>query len=202
MAISEKIKNQTTIILAKIAAANDLDKDYKNQLSEMIALTSMATNGISQDEKIQKMTEAMHSLTISQIDFMTTINTKLKNSLEESSKKLENLITTTQQTLQAAIENATLAHCKTCKAMEHAEEIEREKEYTKLIQEMGLSPKDSTTPTDKTADNSTSELSSWSECLRKTLSKVLVQPWIWIFFAVVSISPYGVNIINAVKDLF
>lgn len=192
MAISQQIQNQAAIIRAKIASSNDLDEDYKARLFDLVALTAMATNGISQEEKIQKMTEAMHSLTMSQIEFITHINKTVTKSLEESSKKIETMIATTQQTIQTTIANATISHCKTCKAMEHAEEIEKEKEYAKLIQEMGGVVK----------DDSQAKSQNWSDFLQKTCSKILIQPWIWIFFAVVSISPYGVNIINAVKDLF
>lgn len=195
MAISEKIKNQTAIILAKIAAANDLDEDYKNQLYDMISLTTTATNGISQEEKIQKMTEAMHQLTISQIDFITSINKHINKSLIESSKKIEAMINTTQQTIQTTIQNATISHCQSCKALRHAEDVEKKEAYQSIV--------NMTTNSSTTSDNITPKKAvTWSEFIQDTFSKVFLQPWVWIFLAIISISPYSVNIIQAIKDIF
>lgn len=198
MALTQDIWNQAAVARAKIASAEGLDDDYKERLFEIISLTTSATNGISPEEKIQKLTEAMHSMTISQVEFITHINKiiskTLEDSLEDHSNKIREMIASTNQTIQTSIANATLSHCKTCKAMEHAEEVEKENARNKIIEELGGKKTEETPPPTKKID--------WVEFWQKSLVQVLLQPWLWLVLAVSALSPHGVNLINALKDLF
>lgn len=110
----------------------------------------------------------MHAMTISQVEFITQINKflskTLTQSLSEQSKKITDMIATTNQTIQTSIANATISHCKTCKAMEHAEEIEKEEARNKIIEELGGSKTDTKTVTDKTE-----EKESWTAVWHKSI---------------------------------
>lgn len=198
MALTQDIWNQAAEARAKIASA-DLDEKQREQLYKIISLTTTATNGISPEEKIQKLTEAMHAMTISQVEFITHINKFLSKTLTESlaehSEKISNMIAITNQTIQSSIANATLSHCKTCKAMNHAEEVEKEEARNKIIEELGGGQKG--TPVD-TKGNKIDWIVFW----QKTISQMITQPWMWIVMAVASLSPYGVNLLNAIRDLF
>lgn len=68
--------------LAKSYISNsDFDDDYKKQLLRLINTTTLTTNGISPEEKIQKMTEAIHLLAVSQVTFITKIDEKIEKSI-------------------------------------------------------------------------------------------------------------------------
>ena len=68
--------------MAKSYVANsDLDDDYKKTLLRLIYISTLTTNGISPEEKIQKMTEAIHLLAISQVTFITKIDEKIEKSI-------------------------------------------------------------------------------------------------------------------------
>lgn len=59
--------NQAELAKAKIVNSGYLDDDSKKNLLNIVAITTQATNGISPEEKIQKMTESVLMLTISQV---------------------------------------------------------------------------------------------------------------------------------------
>lgn len=84
-----------------------LDDRCKKSLLRLLNTSTMATNGISTEEKIQKITEAIQGLVLSQITFLDTVDKK--------------------------IEKANKEQCKTCKAMHHANEIEDQKEQEEII---------------------------------------------------------------------
>jgi len=44
---------------------SDLDDDCKKSLLRLINISTLATNGLSVEEKIQKITEAIHGLVVS-----------------------------------------------------------------------------------------------------------------------------------------
>ena len=68
--------------LAKSYISNsDFDDDYKKQLLRLINTTTLTTNGISPEQKIQKMTEAIHLLAVSQVTFITKIDEKIEKSI-------------------------------------------------------------------------------------------------------------------------
>ena len=88
---------------------SNLDDRCKKSLLRLLNTATIATNGISTEEKIQKITEAIQGLVLSQITFLDAVDKK--------------------------IENANKAQCKSCKAMAHANAIEEEEQKEKLINE-------------------------------------------------------------------
>ena len=57
MAISQEMMNQAELAKAKIVNSGYLDDDSKKNLLNIVAITTQATNGISPEEKIQKITD-------------------------------------------------------------------------------------------------------------------------------------------------
>ena len=106
MALSKEILEEAE--LAKNHLMNSsLDDRCKKSLLRLLNTTTLATNGLSVEEKIQKITESIHGLILSQITFLDTVDKK--------------------------IETANKAQCVNCKAMRHANEVEEEKERQKII---------------------------------------------------------------------
>ena len=119
MALSKEILEEAE--LAKNHLMNSsLDDRCKKSLLRLLNITTLATNGLSVEEKIQKITESIHGLILSQITFLDTVDKR--------------------------IEMANKAQCVNCKAMRHANEVEEEKEHQKIIQQWkeanGLADKD------------------------------------------------------------
>lgn len=88
--------------------SSSLDDRVKKPLLRLLNTATIATNGISTEEKIQKITETIQGLVMSQITFMDTIDQK--------------------------IEVANKKHCETCKAMKYTQQMEQEKEQAEIIQ--------------------------------------------------------------------
>lgn len=108
MAISQEMINQAELAKAKIVNSGYLDDDSKKNLLNIVAITTQATNGISPEEKIQKMTESVLMLTISQVQMATQLPKQIQ----------ENIITA-----MTAYGNQK---CQTCKAMLHVDKCEKE----------------------------------------------------------------------------
>lgn len=148
---------------------SSLDDRCKKSLLRLLNTATMATNGISTDEKIQKITEAIQGLVLSQITFLDTVDRK--------------------------IEKANREQCTNCKAMAHAEAVEAEETKKKLIDDWkaanGISD-------DDLKPEAKAEESTWSSILKKVIS----QPGMWIFLTILTISPYGVDIVKALLQFF
>ena len=71
----------------------------------------MATNGIKPEEKIQKMTECIQLLAVTQGMYLANIDAKIEQ----------------------AITAATESRCEHCKAMKHTEEFEQQKHEKEII---------------------------------------------------------------------
>lgn len=84
-----------------------LDEKCKKSLLRLLSISTMATNGISLEEKVQKITEIIHGLVISQITFLDSVDKK--------------------------IEAANKEQCKSCKAMKHANDVEEEEKREEII---------------------------------------------------------------------
>ena len=122
MALSKEILEEAE--LAKNHLMNSsLDDRCKKSLLRLLNTTTLATNGLSVEEKIQKITESIHGLILSQITFLDTVDKK--------------------------IDTANKAQCVSCKAMRHANEVEEEKEHQKIIEQW----KEANGITDKNADD-------------------------------------------------
>ena len=126
MALSKEILEEAE--LAKNHLMNSsLDDRCKKSLLRLLNTTTLATNGLSVEEKIQKITESIHGLILSQITFLDTVDKK--------------------------IETANKAQCVSCKAMRHANEVEEEKEHQKIIEQW----KEANGIADKNADDDSAD---------------------------------------------
>lgn len=106
MALSKETLEATEYAKSQLMTSN-LDDEVKKQLYNLLTVSTMATNGISVDEKIQKITECIHDLAILQMTFLNTVDKK--------------------------IELANKEQCKSCKAMQHASESEARKRREEII---------------------------------------------------------------------
>lgn len=97
--------------------SNDMDDDYKNTLLTLLETSTLATNGISQEQKIQKMTECIQDLAVSQVGMIRHLKEVIVHSISESTKDIDRRITD-------AIMAADKKQCEGCRAMRHAEEVE------------------------------------------------------------------------------
>lgn len=93
---------------AKTRIANsNMSDNYKKLYIKLINLTTTATNGISPEEKIQKMTEAIQLLAVTQSTFVTEIDAKIN----------------------VTVQKANRSQCLTCKAMKYVENQEEKEEH-------------------------------------------------------------------------
>ena len=173
MALTQEIQDESE--LAKSYVANsDLDDDYKKTLLRLIHISTLTTNGISPEEKIQKMTEAIHLLAISQVTFITKIDEKIERS----------------------IQNANIKQCSGCKAMKHANDVEEEEKWKEKLseykQKMGITDDNDSKNTQKTDETSIQTDISMLD----TIKQICLKPYVWIFGSVLVFSPYGMEILK------
>lgn len=109
--MSQEIIDESELAKQYIASSA-LDDTCKKSLLRLINLSAMATNGISVEEKIQKITEAIQSLAVTQVMFLNSVDNKIAN----------------------AITSANKDQCEQCKAMTHALEVEEEEKNKALIE--------------------------------------------------------------------
>lgn len=161
--------------LAKSYITNSrLSDEYKRLYLRLINLSTLATNGISPEEKIQRMTECIQLLAVTQGMYLANIDEKIEKVVESANRK----------------------QCLTCKAMKHAEKAEQEQHDKELVKRyLGN--------IDHAAINESEECDenvpfNWSDLL-KTL---LLKPYIYVTICVLTISPYGVDIIKTLCQYF
>lgn len=106
MAISKEILEETEFAKNHLLQSN-LDDKCKKSLLRLINISTTATNGISLEEKVQKVTEAVCGMVLSQITFLDSVDKK--------------------------IENANKEQCNSCKAMRHALDVEEQKKQEEII---------------------------------------------------------------------
>ena len=150
---------------------SSLDDRCKKSLLRLLNTATMATNGISTEEKIQKITESIQGLVLSQITFLDAVDKK--------------------------IQTANREQCRNCKAMAHANDIEQEEAKKKLIEDWKAA--NGITDDDLQKDKSPS---SSEDTWLGTLRKLIVQPGLWIFLTILTISPYGVDIVKIFLNFF
>ena len=73
MALTQDIQNSTELAKSQVANSTFSD-EYKKLLMQLLNTTAIATNGITPEEKIQKMTEAIQMLAVSQVSFIAHID--------------------------------------------------------------------------------------------------------------------------------
>ena len=104
--ISKEVLEETEFAKSHLMNSS-LDDRCKKSLLRLLNTATLATNGISTEEKIQKITEAIQGLVLSQITFLDAVDKKIQIANKEQ--------------------------CKNCKAMSHANDVEREEAKKKLI---------------------------------------------------------------------
>ncbi len=176
MALSQEIEDESE--LAKSYVANsDLDDEYKKTLLRLINISTLTTNGISPEEKIQKMTEAIHLLAITQVSFITRVDEKIQQSISSANK----------------------TQCLDCKAMRHAKDVEEEEKWKEKLseykQKMGISEEND--PKNVDGNKETTNLS-----LIDTIKQILLKPYSWIFASILVFSPYGTEILKLIFQYF
>ena len=107
MAISKEIEEDTEFAKNHVMQSQ-LDEKCKKSLLRLLNTSKIATNGISIEEKVQKITEAMLGMVISQIAFLDSVDKK--------------------------IEIANKEQCKDCKAMRLADDVEEQKKKEEIIE--------------------------------------------------------------------
>lgn len=121
---------------------SELSDDYKRTYLRLINISTLATNGISVDEKIQKMTECIQLLAVTQGMYLANIDQKIDTAIDRANRK----------------------QCQECKAMAHAVDVEHEKHDRQILEQykeqLGLNNK-AATSVEKT----------WSDVFKEVLSK-------------------------------
>lgn len=176
MALSQEIEDESE--LAKSYVANsDLDDDYKKTLLRLIHISTHTTNGISPEEKIQKMTEAIHLLAITQVSFIAKVDEKI----------------------QKSIQNANNNQCQICKAMKHANDVEEEERWKEKLseykQKMGIHD-------DNDQNNTTNSDNKTNISIIETIKQICLKPYVWIFGSILVFSPYGTEILKLIFQFF
>lgn len=108
MSLSKEIAEESEFAKTQLMNS-DLDDRCKRSLLRLINCSMMATNGISTEEKIQKITEAIHGLVLSQITFLDTVDKKIQQANKEQ--------------------------CKTCEAMQYVHGVKSEEQKQQIIDE-------------------------------------------------------------------
>lgn len=161
--------------LAKSYITNSkLSDEYKRLYLRLINLSTLATNGISPEEKIQRMTECIQLLAVTQGMYLANIDEKIEKAIESANRK----------------------QCLTCKAMKHAEKAEQEQHDKELVKRY-LGNIDHVA-INESEDHDENVPLNWTDLL-KTL---LLKPYIYVTICVMIISPYGVDIIKTLCQYF
>lgn len=146
---------------------SNLDDRCKKSLMRLLNISTMATNGLSVEEKIQKITEAIHGLVLSQITFLDSVDKK--------------------------IAKANAEKCKDCKAMRHADDMEAREEREEIIKQW----KQANGISDEPAREDPAQ-DGWIGFFKK----LVTQPAMWVFLTFLAISPYGVDIVKAILEVW
>lgn len=151
--------------------------DQKLALFNILNVTSLATNGLSMDGKIQKMTEALFYLGINQINQSLSLNDNIKKLLTEK--------------------------CSSCKALKHTYEYEQIKRDEKIIEKYKKEHniKDDTVKEVCIKDSDDKETNKIPKTTKEWIYLILTKPWIYITLAISMISPYGIQVIKALLAL-
>mgnify|MGYP001772880264 CR=1 FL=1 len=91
----------------------ELSDAYKRTYLRLINISTLATNGISVDEKIQKMTECIQLLAVTQGMYLANIDQKIDTAIYRANRK----------------------QCQECKAMAHAVDVEQEKHDRQVLEQ-------------------------------------------------------------------
>lgn len=151
---------------------SSMSDEYKRIYLRLINISTLATNGITPEEKIQKMTECIQLLAITQGMYLSNIDQKI----------------------QTAIDNSNKSQCNNCKAMKHAIEIEKSDHDKKLLDDylesLGIKKGENQQDAKKTNEM------TWQDVIKQ----ILLKPYIYVVLCLISISPYGVEILKTIMQ--
>lgn len=158
---------------------SDLPDSDKNTALKLLNICALATNGISMEEKIQKMSESVFSLISWQMKFLTSINAIVENQTKKE----------------------YLTHCKECKGYKHAVEVEKEKEQQELLdaylKTMGIRK-----PLKEQRDSLNDNMSQIPHSFCDTIKMILLKPYPYIFLSIAVFSPFIVDILKLIFSRF
>src|SRR5574344_1102089 len=150
----------------------DLSDKYKSLYVKLLSISTMATNGITPDEKIQKMTETIQLLVIAQ--GIATVDTDKK--------------------IAASIAAANLKQCSDCKAMKYVTVTEQHEHEQEIIDEYKKA--------NGLIDADEGKKASGSSTMTDSIFKMLASPYPWIAICVSVFSPFAVDIVKALLAFF
>ena len=158
-----------------------LDQDTKRNLVQLITKSAMATNGITQEEKIQALTECMACLAAAMGTFMSQTTTSItdlnqKYDEEHPKSKLEQV-----------------------QKMEHQlHEVEEYRNNNGIMPNIRIDGEQLLKPS---SFKMTAEEDNSTTIIDKVF-KLLEKPYIWIFGAFAVCSPYAADVITTIVNLF
>lgn len=145
---------------------SDLSDEYKRTYLRLLNISTMATNGITPEQKIQKMTECIQLLAITQAMYIINIDEKIETTIEKSSKH---------------------TNCSNCKAMQFVNAAEQEQHDKELIanyvQKSHINEHNTTFDTEDL---------TWTTLIKT----ILLKPYIYVVLCLLTISPYSVEIVK------
>lgn len=151
---------------------SSMSDEYKRIYIRLINISTLATNGITPEEKIQKMTECIQLLAITQGMYLSDIDQKI----------------------QTAIDNSNKSQCNNCKAMKYANEIEKADHEKKLLDDylesLGIKKGENQAEVKKTNEM------TWQDIIKQ----ILLKPYIYVVLCLISISPHGVEILKTIMQ--
>ena len=106
MALPKEVDEDMEFAKTKLMQSS-LDDTCKKSLLKLLNASKLATNGLSLEDKVQKVTESIFGMIISQIAFLDAIDKK--------------------------IDTANKEQCKTCRAMKLVNDVEEQKKQEEII---------------------------------------------------------------------
>ena len=155
--------------LAKTYVINsNMSDEYKQAYIRLLNISTTATNGITPEQKIQKMTECLQLLAVTQAMYVIDMDKRI----------------------QSNIEKITDEKCENCKAVQYVNTLEQEQHDKDLIANyITKSHIEDTLDTNKSSEDMT-----WMHVLKTVLTK----PYIYVVLSLMMISPYSVEIVKTI----
>lgn len=169
MSTSIEMQNQSELAKAQVLKSDFMSDDMKKNLLGVISIAAEATNGLSPEEKIQKMTESVFGLAINEVYFFEQINRNIVETIRETN----------------------VEQCSKCKAMAHVLQVEKEEEIKRHIDEY---KKKAGIKDDGTKVSSGGDDQTWKQFVMAVLQK----PYFWIFASILVFSPHGAQMLDTV----
>ena len=86
MPMSKSIIDDAELAKSYITNSN-LSDEYKRVYLKLISISTIATNGITPEEKIQKMTECIQLLAVTQGMYLANIDKKIETAIDNANTK-------------------------------------------------------------------------------------------------------------------